>query len=119
MFFDRYLSAESATIDTTRLPGPNRFATSIDAHTAAPALDPPSTPSTTASFFTMSNASTSRTAITSSASVGSYVFGIKLDPMPSTACGPDFPPPYTDASDSTQIASTPGQRSFIYRATPV
>ena len=59
----------------TRLPAPSRFAIPIAAKTFAPALDPASTPSIAANFFTMSKASRSVTAMISSASDPSNVFG--------------------------------------------
>src|SRR5436305_8681870 len=57
IFFDKYRSAESGIIVTTRFPAPSRFATCSAANTAAPPLDPEKTPSFTASEFTVENAS--------------------------------------------------------------
>src|SRR5258706_8530347 len=44
-FFDKYRSAESGIIVTTRFPAPSRRATTSAAYTAAPPLDPDNTPS--------------------------------------------------------------------------
>ena len=76
---------------TTRFPAPNRFANPSAAYTFAPALDPPSTPSCAANSFTMPNACSSVTMITSSQTERSKFPGIKLFPMPSTLCGPGCP----------------------------
>src|ERR1041385_1261499 len=101
IFFDRYRSAESGITVTTRFPFPSLPATWIAANTLAPALEPPRTPSNRASCATVSNASLSVTLMTSSHTAGSNVFGIKLEPIPSTLCGPLGPPPRTDPSVST------------------
>src|SRR5215469_4036465 len=93
IFFDRYLSAASGIIVTTRLPLPSLLATWIAAKTLAPALDPPRIPSSLAISTTVSKASLSLTMMISSHTLGSNVLGMKLLPMPSTLCGPGGPPP--------------------------
>ena len=102
IFFDKYRSAESGMMVTTRFPAPSFRATFSDAKTAAPPLDPGqhaflSPPES----FTVSKASSSVTIMTSSHTEGSKVFGMKLAPMPSTLCGPGGPPPRTDPCVST------------------
>src|SRR5215472_2839310 len=96
IFFDRYLSAASGIIVTTRLPLPSLLATWIAAKTLAPALDPPRIPSSLAISTTVSKASLSVTMMISSHTLGSNVLGMKLLPMPSTLCGPGGPPPSID-----------------------
>src|ERR1700688_376126 len=119
IFFDKYRSAESGIIVATLFPALSRRATSSAANTPAPPLDPASTPSRAASRFTISNASSSVTAITSSHTAGSNVSGMKLFPIPSTLCGPGAPPPRTEPCLVPAPTKTPGTCSFIYLATPV
>src|SRR5438067_5848798 len=61
IFFDKYRSAESGIIVTTRFPAPSRFAICIAAKTAAPPLDPEQTPSFAGSKFTVPKAFSSHT----------------------------------------------------------
>ena len=60
-----------------------------------------------ANVFTMPNASSSVTMITSSHTDRSKVFGMKLAPIPSTLCGPGGPPPRIDPWVSTAYAEHP------------
>src|SRR5213078_2164487 len=101
IFFDKYRSAESGIIVTTRFPAPSRFAICIAAKTAAPPLDPEKTPSFAASKFTVPKALSSDTLKISSHTDLSKLPGMKLAPMPSTLCLPGGPPPSTEPSVST------------------
>src|SRR5712691_7279 len=91
MCLDKYRSAESGMIVTTRFPAPSLCATCKAANTAAPPLEPERIPSFAASRLTVSNASLSVTIRISSQTDASKFLGMKLAPMPSTLCLPGGP----------------------------
>ena len=89
------------------------------ANTAAPPLDPASTPSFAAKSFTIPNASSSVTIKTSSHTERSKFFGIKLAPMPSTLCGPGSPPPGPTLGSRPRLPQPSATFPSHKRATPV
>src|ERR1051326_579233 len=80
-------------IVTTRFPGPSFCATCSAPVTFAPDDEPPRMPSSHARRATIANACGSGTMMISFASVRLSTAGTNDEPMPSTSCGPAWPPP--------------------------
>src|SRR5687767_13565849 len=99
----RYFNPESTITVTILFPAPIILALCMAAHTFAPDVVPPNIPSILASFLAVSKASSSDTAIISSANSNRHITGTNPGPIPSNLCVPDILPLESDLTFNGSI----------------